>query len=364
MKLFSIENKDLFTVVTIFWIKISVKSKKLMQQKINNLELKEKMYLNNIENLILKELKIRNIFIDEKINKHLIPFYENNIEILKYDNENDILYLNKENINFITDTHYPWMIREVLCDNIYEIDKSLFKYNEYVVFDIGCNRGYATLFFASKDYCKSIYSFELMEPTYQYAVKNAEFNPNLKDKIHLYNYGLGNKNETIECLYFPHRDGISSMKQDFITYYDPNELNNAKKIKSSIKKASETIKDIITKNNIKEKIIIKIDVEGAEYDIFNSLIDEYPELFEQVEIIIGDFHLGRQGIDKKLHNFGFIDIAPPKKINKKTSEFLFIKDQTRPDQTRPDLICIDYIYINNIILINKLQVMPQYTIAA
>ena len=323
MKLFHSETKDVYHITNIFGIKITIKSRKLMQEKINNLE---KKYKKNMNNLILKYLNSKNILLNKKFYKHLIPFYENNIEILKYDNENDILYLKKGNINFITDTQYPWMIREVLCENIYEIDKSLFKYNEYVVFDIGCNRGYATLFFANKEYCKSIYSFELMEPTYQYAIKNVELNPNLKDKIHLYNYGLGNKNETIECLYFPHRDGISSMEQDFITYYAPKELNNAKKIKSTIKNSSEFLKKIVEENNIKEKIIIKIDVEGAEYDIFNSLIDEYPKLFEQVEMIVGDFHMGTQNIDKKLSNFGFINMAPPKKINKKTHEFLFIKN--------------------------------------
>ena len=278
-----------------------------------------------MNNLILKDLNNKNILLDEKFYKHLIPFYENNIEILKYDNENDILYLKKGNINFITDTQYPWMIREVLCENIYEIDKSLFKYNEYVVFDIGCNRGYATLFFANKEYCKSIYSFELMEHTYQYAIKNVELNPNLKDKIHLYNYGLGNKNETIECLYFPHRDGISSMYQNFVEHYDYKAINSSVKLKATIKKASEVIKEIIEKEQIKEKIIIKIDVEGAEYDIFNSLIYEYPELFEQVEIIMGEFHLGSKGINEKLNSFNLYNILQNVTKQNKTQDFIFIK---------------------------------------
>ena len=322
MKLFHSETKDVYHITNIFGIKITIKSRKLMQEKINNLE---KKYKKNMNNLILKYLNSKNILLNKKFYKHLIPFYENNIEILKYDNENDILYLKKGNINFITDTQYPWMIREVLCENIYEIDKSLFKYNEYVVFDIGCNRGYATLFFANKEYCKSIYSFELMEPTYQYTIKNVELNPNLKDKIHLYNYGLGNKNETIECLYFPHRDGISSMYQNFVEHYDYKAINSSVKLKATIKKASEVIKEIIEKEQIKEKIIIKIDVEGAEYDIFNSLIYEYPELFEQVEIIMGEFHLGSKGINEKLNSFNLYNILQNVTKQNKTQDFIFIK---------------------------------------
>ncbi|ELV06087.1 radical SAM protein [Brachyspira hampsonii 30599] len=41
-------------------------------------------------------------------------------------------------------------------------------------------------------------------------------------------------------------------------------------------------------------------------------------------------------------------------------------DQTRPDQTRPEIICKRniYVFFNNIIIINKLQPMLQYYIAA
>ena len=58
-----------------------------------------------------------------------------------------------------------------------------------------------------------------------------------------------------------------------------------------VKKASEILKPIIIGNDVKN-IILKIDAEGAEYDIFEDLRDNFPEIFDRVEIIVGDAHLG------------------------------------------------------------------------
>lgn len=65
MKLFHSETKDVYHITNIFGIKITIKSKKLMQEKINNLENK---YKKNMNNLILKDLNNKNILLDEKLN--------------------------------------------------------------------------------------------------------------------------------------------------------------------------------------------------------------------------------------------------------------------------------------------------------
>lgn len=78
MKLFHSETKDVYHITNIFGIKITIKSRKLMQEKINNLENK---YKKNMNNLILKDLNNKNILLDEKFYKHLIPFYEQ-VEII------------------------------------------------------------------------------------------------------------------------------------------------------------------------------------------------------------------------------------------------------------------------------------------
>ena len=380
MQIFNISNNDKFYIINIFGLKISIKSTKLLELQIEKLQniinkhkekinsqkeeinkhkekintqkeeinkhkekintqkeeinkYKEKIntqkeeinkYKENLITILSNNLHNKNIYLDKDFNKHLLFMYENNINIIGYDSNNKLIYLEKDGI-ITTSLSYFTMYKEVFCLKIYNLEDNLLKYNEYVIFDIGCNRGYATLFFANKEYCKSIYSFELITPTYQYAVKNVELNHNLKDKIHLYNYGLGNKNETIKATFYPDKDGSSSINNEYIDFY--NEKVQAIETECIIKKASETIKDIISKNNIKEKIIIKIDVEGAEYDIFNSLIDEYPELFEQVEIIIGEFHLGIKDISEKLNKFRFNNIAIKTNPKYRTDPFLYIKAQ-------------------------------------
>ena len=71
-----------------------------------------------------------------------------------------------------------------------------------------------------------------------------------------------------------------------------------------LKKSSTIFKDIIEKNNIKDNIILKIDVEGAEYDIINDLVDNYSEFFNKVVKIVGETHLGFDKFYDKVKIFG------------------------------------------------------------
>lgn len=54
-----------------------------------------------------------------------------------------------------------------------------------------------------------------------------------------------------------------------------------------------------------EHIIIKIDVEGAEYDILQELSDNYSNFFKKVDYIIGDAHMGLERLSHILCKFGF-----------------------------------------------------------
>ncbi len=214
-----------------------------------------------------------------------------NFILKKYDKNTKEAMFSNGDLSILTDTQYPWIVYEIFSDKIYELQSDIDKNLEYNVLDIGANRCYASLFFAQKSNVKSIYAFELVKHTAEFARKILELNPKYKDKIHLYDFGLGKENTTVTINMLPHRDGCNTFNNDFFESYMPEEIGRGIPQICDVKKASEVLKPIVLDNNL-QNIILKIDAEGAEYDIFEDLKDNFPEIFDRVHVIIGDAHLG------------------------------------------------------------------------
>lgn len=247
-----------------------------------------------------------------------------NIELVDYDHSAKQIYLQKGPLCFMTTPDYPWIVREVFAQHIYFIHPKYLSQPEYVVLDFGMNRAYASLYFASQTWCSAVYGFELNEFTFGLAKQNVTLNPSLKAKIHLYNFGLGNKDEQQKCYYLPHRDGICTTSFEFLKGYAPEELDRVVEKELTIRKTSTVLKDLILRIPAEQKIILKIDVEGAEYDILKDVIQDFPDFLERVELIIGEAHMGLEPIATALKPFGFVD-SSKKNYNAKTTDFLFIR---------------------------------------
>lgn len=218
----------------------------------------------------------------------------------------DLIISNNE-ITFLTKINYSNIAFEIFKDETYKLDEALLTKEKYTVLDIGTNRGYAALYFAQKPWCDHVYGFELMPETYKYAQKTIELNKELKYKIQIFNIGLGNSNEIITAYYLPHADWVVSLDKSFIEYVASGSVVSVGEVQAEIKKSSEVLKEIIEENNI-SNIILKIDVEGAEYDIVEDLSENYPEIFDKIEIIIGEAHKGIKEmakLSKTFAKFGF-----------------------------------------------------------
>ena len=146
----------------------------------------------------------------------------------------------------------------------------------------------------------------------------------LQTKMTLHNYGLGNKDEQLDCYYLPHRDGICTTSYDFLKDYAPEELDKVVKKPINIRKTSSELRSILEATSSTQRIVLKIDVEGAEYDILDDLIAEYPGFLDRVDVIIGEAHMGMDRILQALTPFGFHDLSQ-KNYNPKTNDFLFIR---------------------------------------
>lgn len=168
-----------------------------------------------------------------------------------------------------------WTGESVLCQEDYN-----FNCNEpYTMIDIGFNLGMSSLWAAQNKNIKEIYGFEPFEPTRLLAQNNLEHNTELAKKIKLFPFGLGAKNEEIKINYEPNSPGaMSSVK---------NRFEDAKAIETiQIKNAAETLQPIF--NKTRTKIFMKIDCEGAEFEILPDL--DNSGLLKKINVIIMEWH--------------------------------------------------------------------------
>ena len=169
-----------------------------------------------------------------------------------------------------------WTANEILCNTKYD-----FSINEpYIMIDIGANLGITSLYFSQNPYIKQIYAFEPFTSTFNQAVNNLRLNSNLAKKIKLFNFGLGVSDKTLEIDYNPELPGAMSV------VFNTFEGKGCSKEKVNIKNAYNVLKDIIEKHN--EKIFVKIDTEGSEFEILPLL--NKTGLLKKVNVLITEYH--------------------------------------------------------------------------
>ncbi|MDR3307063.1 MAG: FkbM family methyltransferase [Endomicrobium sp.] len=220
---------------------------------------------------------------------------------LKTIDDKTIITINKYGVSFYVNTYSDlYCILEVFYLTLYKIN---FNYNAIVI-DIGLNIGTAAVFFAQNKNIEHIYAFEPFKETYEQAESNLNLNKALKDKITIYNYGLSGKDETKNALY-------SSKMTIYMSVLSENQKNFVSKKDMSyctvvLKSADKEISDIIY--NTKRKIILKMDCEGSEYEIFDSL--NRSGVLKRIDYIMLEWHnKGPNYILDRLKENGFTSFA-------------------------------------------------------
>ena len=251
--------------------------------------------------------------------------YFNNIDLISYSpEENTLLLKTNEGIILSTNNHV-YTIMELYGLNEYMIP-ILYKFDDFVVFDIGMNRGYATLKFANFDNCSAVYGFEIDQLTYSKALDNISLNPHLSDKITTFNFGLSDIDEIVDLYYYDGFDGLNTMMHDFLEsssalrhYKDKVDVK-----KVEVKKVSKIIREILLEGDIKSKIVLKVDTEGAEYKIIGDLI--YSGLIEKIDVIVGEGHIfSNNDFKEDLLNLGFKIVKFD--MDEATYDFAFVKEE-------------------------------------
>jgi len=156
-----------------------------------------------------------------------------------------------------------WLIEEYKRPN-FEINSN------DVVIDIGAHIGLFTLY--ASQFCNegTIYSFEPVKENYELLVENVKSN-NLK-QVRIFNLAVSNSNESIKLYINDDKSGHSMFSQS----------------SQSIMVDSISLQKIFDDNNIEHCNFLKLDCEGAEYEIIKNLPSEY---FEKIDKIVIEYHM-------------------------------------------------------------------------
>lgn len=152
------------------------------------------------------------------------------------------------------------------------------------VIDIGANIGISSLFFSTLENVKNVYSFEPVLDTYKQALLNFEMNPSEKLSS-IKNIGLGKSTREETFIYNKHfkgNTGVRGLLSDTMSNLTNNETR-----KVQIENASKQLKPIVELHS-SGSIVIKMDCEGAEYEIIEDL--NHTGLLKDIDIIMLEWH--------------------------------------------------------------------------
>jgi FkbM family methyltransferase len=195
----------------------------------------------------------------------------------------------------ITSKSELFILNEIFVNKCYQF--FLPDREEVRLVDIGMNVGLAALFFAGLPYVQKVYAFEPFEPTFHQGLRNLERNPMRSGKVEVFNFGLGDEEKEITVDYNPFNKGINPS----ITSGRRNGFTRKEKI--SIKSASAVLNDLM-RQYPGGNFIIKIDTEGSEYQILESL--SKGNLSSQVKGMIIEWHFrGPENLERMLLAAGF-----------------------------------------------------------
>ena len=179
---------------------------------------------------------------------------------------------------------------------------------ESCVIDIGMNVGLASLSFAARSEVREVHGFEPFASTFERAADNLALNPSLAAKITAYRAGLADRDWSgdIRVATTPHSGSRTTLGA---AEGDP--------VFIELRDAGRTLAPIIERARAQgRRIVMKVDCEGSEFAVFESL--DRAGLFGAIDAIMIEWHRifptkGRHDLFAPLQRNGFVifDRSPP-----------------------------------------------------
>jgi FkbM family methyltransferase len=212
------------------------------------------------------------------------PLYANNFPTFKFFQDNGFaMEVSSDTIK----AHFNGLIFYVEntedCQVLYEV----YLHNEYnlmsgrdkMVIDIGMNVGLTSLYMANNATVREVHSFEPFSVPFNRALRNFALNPALAAKIRPNRFGLNSKNDRIEVL----------VSEDHTISTSIRGINSGQPEVIYVKDAAEIIRPLAERAKAEDlDLIVKVDCEGSEFGIFESL--EREQLFGSINAMVVEWH--------------------------------------------------------------------------
>jgi len=211
-------------------------------------------------------------------------------------NRDHVIASGKDLVFSVSTAEELFILREIFLGKHYNFDAG----KAVVVVDIGMNVGMASLYFASRKDVVNIYSYEPFVPTYKQGLHNLDRNRLISNKINPYNYGLSDAESELQVEYnFANKGQVGIFGTKLIN----SRIDEVSTQKIHLKPVMHELQKIVDENPGQD-IVLKIDCEGAEYDIFKAL--HASGIPEQVKLVMMEWHKGDpQWLVSVLANNGF-----------------------------------------------------------
>ncbi|MGA2961870.1 MAG: FkbM family methyltransferase [Candidatus Korobacteraceae bacterium] len=211
------------------------------------------------------------------------------------------LHVSMANLDVIAESAEDFFIlTEVFVRRCYQFAFS----QPVVVWDIGMNVGFAALFFATQPKVIAVRSFEPFERTYRQAERNLRLNAAVASKIRTVCRGVGASNQSVEASYSYEIKGHASTQRNGFGEYPDQPVT---KETIQLQAAADTL-ETIRAEFPDHPIVAKIDCEGAEYSIIESLAAAN-RLRNLAAVMIEWHHRGPEPLLELLNGCGFFAFA-------------------------------------------------------
>jgi len=213
---------------------------------------------------------------------------------------NGRVVINTSGVNIIVDCWEELFIaHEILFKRIYNVSLN----KPFHVVDVGMNTGTSALFFASQPNCLHVDAYELFPQTAARATENLSLNPEISHKICAHSYGLGLRDEDLWLDYVAEFKG-SIGKNGLPDYAKPQGVKlHTEKVLVKICAVGQIVRELMSKAG-DTAMVLKLDCEGAEYEILPALRDD--NLLERFSVVMIEWHLrGPLHLKEMLKRAGF-----------------------------------------------------------
>jgi FkbM family methyltransferase len=189
------------------------------------------------------------------------------------------------------------VLYEIFIEEIYAVDLMP---DNILLLDIGMNVGVASQYFASNAKVKAVYGYEPFLETYQEALTNLRLNESIQQKIFCNQYGVSGVSEKRKIHLFD-----SGLLSASTIQNDGNEYgkDTSKTIEVELR-SIRSIFDELYPQYPNSPVVLKIDCEGEEYAIFESL--RGTNYLNRVACVLVEWHeKGSDAIVEVLKKHGF-----------------------------------------------------------